>query len=341
MKTATRNLIYSCLSLGLMNSGIPKILAQGCSDAGVCTSGGLKAGFNEDKKGIYWGVGASAAVGERLTFIGQIPLDVRWVFSPKFTLQLKSSYQLVFGDLGSTRGFTDPIISLSSTLWANEEEDLNSFKLNGILGYKMPINSANKSIESNGVRYVLPMPYQTSLGTHDIIGGLSFIAEATQISVAAQVPIDQNNKNEFNFNNWTAYPNTEYVAYFQSSFLNRAPDLFARYDRIISTKSGMFTYGGMLIYHLQNDQLADSTGNGGVYEYRDIEGSKGATINLNVQYTKYIPESNDRWELGLAFPILVRESRPDGLTRAFVLSFSYIFSAKQSLRKSKLITPSF
>jgi hypothetical protein len=71
------------------------------------------------------------------------------------------------------------------------------------------------------------------------------------------------------------------------------------------------------IYHLTNDRYRDQNNN----EYEIID-SKGLTLNTNL-HVDYIINQRQSIFFNVAFPILIRESRPDGLTRSFVLSLAY------------------
>jgi hypothetical protein len=73
------------------------------------------------------------------------------------------------------------------------------------------------------------------------------------------------------------------------------------------------------IYHLSNDKYSEFTGNTEVI--REIEGSDGLTLNLNLQ--SKLKLDNSFITLNIGFPVLVRKVRPDGLTRALVLGLNY------------------
>lgn len=74
------------------------------------------------------------------------------------------------------------------------------------------------------------------------------------------------------------------------------------------------------IYHLSNDKFTDIDG-----IVQEIEGSEGLTLNWNV-YFDYSIKDNQNLQLILGAPFIVRDARPDGLTRSFIASVDYRIS---------------
>ena len=73
----------------------------------------------------------------------------------------------------------------------------------------------------------------------------------------------------------------------------------------------------LFIYHLGEDTFENQ------FSQREtIEGSDGLTINGNL-ITSYQLNKRSALELSLATPFLIREIRPDGLTRGFVAGLNY------------------
>ena len=71
------------------------------------------------------------------------------------------------------------------------------------------------------------------------------------------------------------------------------------------------------IYHVGNDtyenRLAQKT---------FINGSRGLTLNGSIVATKQFKNGN-RFEVVIGTPFIVRQERPDGLTRSAVINFQY------------------
>ena len=73
----------------------------------------------------------------------------------------------------------------------------------------------------------------------------------------------------------------------------------------------------LFIYHLGNDSYVNQFGN-----RVEIANSDGLTINGNI-IANYKIGDNSSIETSLATPFVVREVRPDGLTRAFTVGLSF------------------
>ena len=71
------------------------------------------------------------------------------------------------------------------------------------------------------------------------------------------------------------------------------------------------------IYHLANDKFTDIDG-----IEQEIEGSQGLTFNWNL-YFDYPLNDLQNLQLSVGAPFVVREARPDGLTRSFVANLEY------------------
>lgn len=170
------------LSVLFIVFAFPKSLkAQGCSDAGFCTIGPLKPDartLSSDKKN-----------GQRITFLtpfGQGDDDV-FVAAPGlqydyftttgWNLQGKITANYADGSLGTALGAGDIYLSASR---ANALK--NSWTFTYTAGLKIPLNQANAS--ENGMP--LPMQYQSSLGTLDVIAGATLSNQKWQISAGYQ-----------------------------------------------------------------------------------------------------------------------------------------------------------
>ena len=77
------------------------------------------------------------------------------------------------------------------------------------------------------------------------------------------------------------------------------------------------TPGLLPIFHLGEDEYTDVDG-----VVQSIAGSDGLTLNGTV-FLDYQLGSGNALEFSIGFPFIVREARPDGLTRSFVLGIGY------------------
>jgi hypothetical protein len=185
--------------------------------------------------------------------------------------------------------------------------------MNMTLGTKFPLSDGNA--KKDGLS--LPMDYQSSLGTVDLIVGLGFSYENLRVALALQQPLSQNS-NEFLSEN---YPTESKLSKFQSTKdFERSGDLILRLSYPITLNDALVLTPSLLpVYHLSNDSFTDTKGN-----KLDIEGSQGLTLNTNV-FLDYQLSDTYSMRLNAALPLVVRDERPEGLTRSFVagLSVSY------------------
>ena len=292
--------------------------SQGCSDAGVCTAGPIgelhlvhDSTVNELRH--FARLTFSLAAGEQSTSIVQVVPEVSIGITDRLSFQLKVSYISVSGNLGSTGGLGDPVITGSYAFIKKNRQ-----RLDGLLGVK--INSGNASTRSDGLP--LPMPYQTSLGTTDLLLGLNYKWKRISAAIAYQHVLSQGNENAFLHSAWaSSADSTTASGYFESYQLERANDAVVRAQYAFPIGKLTLQPGLLGILHLAEDTR--STG-GELPQRITIDKSAGLTLNLSVD-ARY--PLNDRWALEAAFgsPLVVREVRPDGLTRSMVLNVGVRF----------------
>jgi hypothetical protein len=183
------------------------------------------------------------------------------------------------------------------------------------LGAKIPLNNSNLKNEGNA----LPMHYQTSLGTYDLIVGLNYIYMDLGVSLAWQQPIVNSNENEFIA---PTDPNLDEEKYLSTNAYDRKGDLISRitYNVDLIENKLILRPGVLAIYHLANDTYTDQSDN-----EMEITGSKGVTLNLNL-FLSYNFTENKYLELAIGRPMITRDARPDGLTRKLVLGLEYTHS---------------
>src|SRR5688572_799599 len=170
---------------------INNCLAQGCSDAGFCTMGAMKPDQPFNKKvalklrsmelSFYRGTTSLTPV------IYVATADLNFSLNDKNFIQVKLPYQAITGRLANTSGIGDISLCITRNVISTEKSDLKFS-----LGTKIPTNQSNKEVGGRP----LPMYYQTSLGTHDVIGGLSFLTREWLLATGIQVPLNKND-NQF------------------------------------------------------------------------------------------------------------------------------------------------
>ena len=284
---------------------VPNLNAQGCSDAGFCTIHSIKPQLEDStftsnntfKLGTAYGV-AQYNVLVITPYLEYTRRHGKLGFSAKLLMGVRS------GELTTTSGLADIILSTS---WQTSPK----LQLSGAI--KLPFNKADKT--ANGLP--LPMAYQTSLGTTDLILGASFKINEWLVSTAWQQPLNQNN-NAFLFDD---YPDGELNdPYLSTNGYKRKGDVLVRISRsaILSEKMTL-SYSLLPIYHLGNDSYLNSNG-----EELSIYKSKGLTLNLNA-FVQYQLNESSALEFNVGAPIMARKNRPDGLSQ-FAVALEYIVS---------------
>jgi hypothetical protein len=291
--------------------------AQGCSDAGFCTVGALKPTTNqpETTKKNSQSITFLSPVGQgdENVFVWTPGLQYDYFTQSGWNLQGRITSNYASGNLGSVFGAGDVILSASRT-----KAIKGNWKFTPTLGVKIPLSQSN--ISSGGMP--LPMQYQSSLGTFDLLAGITFSEKKWQFSAGYQQPLSGENKNGFLPEFWNGKP--EANNYPPTFRFNRKGDVLLRATRIFAARNNFIFNAGLLgIYHLGEDKFTNPFDGKRVMA---IDGSVGLT--LNVTGAAYW-QAGKRTRVGLSagVPLVVRDVRPDGLTRSWVVSpeFSWTF----------------
>lgn len=295
---------------------------QGCSDAGFCTMGAMKPDQNYSKKidfklrtlelNYYRGKSLLSPV------ITVWTADMTFGINDYYSIQLKVPYQTVTGHLGDTQGLGD--LSLSASRSINLK---NGSNIGITLGTKIASGRSDKENADTefGVGGDLPMYYQTSLGSYDLVMGASYLNEKWLFATGLQMPLIHRNKNDFRWGQWTEYPDQDYIRkYFLANNLKRGTDVMLRAERNFRFVNFNFGLGALAIYRISKDE---------VYNFNEgqrekLDGTTGLAFNLlgNVGYHINI---NHSVKFIYGRKITDRDVNPDGLTRHSVLSMSYVY----------------
>lgn len=164
----------------------------------------------------------------------------------------------------------------------------------------------------------LPMPYQPGLGTNDLIGAIAFNYKTWQFSGAYQHVLRHTNRNMFLHNTWPG--NELAMPYFESARLRRGNDVLLRIAKNFTRNRFTASPGMLLLYRLQEDEVNGTA----------VKGADGITLNATATFSYLMPNAA-AISLLAGSPLVVREARPDGLTRALVinLTYSYPFNIKK------------
>ena len=280
------------------------IKAQGCSDAGICTIPAFLApGTNEIEQDQLI-LGSTIGIGE-LSVVALDPYLGYKLVLKNYSLDTKITYGIRSGNGITIDDFGDMFI-------------INNLRITENLvmsaGVKFPVEFNKES----GFQSDYPMAYQSSLGTIDILAGLTYRVSKYHLALAMQVPVSTLHENHFVTDTkheiWSEFPTTRKF--------KRKSDLLARISRNFSVNNKLSVNPGLQgIYHLADDEFQRVE----LADYESIEGSAGLTINASILFDLKVNETSSL-SVNLGFPLLVRNSRPDGLTRSFVIGVDYTFS---------------
>lgn len=293
-----KKITFIIIVLSLTNS-----YAQGCSDAGICSVG---HSFQQEEKTLKNQIEIAPIFGVGETFINYFSPYVSYTrkVNEQFAVSSKVTFSSASGSFGTRAAFGDAYLVGNYSF-----KEKNNKQWSTLVGWKFPFTRSNLKI--NG--YSLPLDYQASLGTIDLFLGTNLRYKKFDFNTAIQIPVFNLNRNSYfqEFSGTTDFPST--------NLFERKPDALFRTTYSLQTKNQKFTFkpNVLFIYHLGEDSYETIFG-----QRESIKGSDGLTINGNL-VSIYQMNKKNSIELSLASPFVVREVRPDGLTRGFVASIHY------------------
>jgi hypothetical protein len=316
MHSAVRNGIGIIIFIWVSVIPCMNASAQGCSDAGFCSVGNLRgnaqlaipSGKHEFSMGFIYGLGMEE--------ISTLTPVAEYMYHPakRFSVQLKATAAYAVGELGST---FDPGDLFTLATYKLNDSAHTGWSLS--LGIKIPLSDASARGD-DGI--YLPMDYQASLGTYDLIAGAScMFHRGYEINAGIQWPFaDANNNGFYPY----LYSDYDLSAFSPTGGFTRSPDALLRFSRSFDFKKGAMSIRPSIlgIYHIGEDSYRNLNG-----ANTDISGSSGLTLNISVASVMRAG-TNGTVELILAAPVVVRETRPDGLTRSLVAGINYRFRSR-------------
>ena len=287
------------------------LFSQGCSDAGFCSLGVLKNNTTATGKKYSIAIGASYGAGEQNTSSFNPYLEYAVKVGNHLSYQVKITSVYANGFLGSSFNLGDVFGFVNYTA---KPKSIN--RLSFLIGIKIPLSYAN---DKNKDGKPLPLDYQSSIGTFDLIEGVNYIIrEKWELNAGIQIPIIQKNKNTFFPDEYSYPPISNFPA---TNNFKRKSDALVRVGHYLYLKKSSITLKPniLAIYHLGEDSYENRFG-----KRESINGSDGLTINAGIIASKRF-KNNNQLEIVAAAPFIVRDSRPDGLTRSFVVNIQYSF----------------
>lgn len=294
---------------GVLVFATPRLAAQGCSDAGVCTIGTVQAGFDDNfddnvdaeykvPKLLHLQLQTVYGAGENGVSIVQVVPEASWTAASPITrgiltIQASLPWAYATGSLGSNSGVGDAMISVSNTALIDHNTNVGL-----TVGMRLPTGTTNATTAGSP----LPMPYQTGLGTTDLLLGASASMGPWALALGYQHVAVNGNTNAFTDSG---------SGYFSSKDLERGDDAVVRLTYAFNAGDLAITPSVLAIYRLHADRVAGA----------EVSGSRGLTLNAAVA-GRYVLSHAVDLRIDLAMPLRVREVRPDGLTRGFVAALT-------------------
>lgn len=280
---------------------------QGCSDAGACSieSINFNESSNQKESKVNLNLEQTFGLGEKFVFISQTTAGIQYKATKTSIIELRVPFIFTSGNLGHTSGVGDLILSINQQIASNSHG-----RLNLILASRLKSNNANKSFNDKP----LPMAYQTSLGTYDLILGSLLSIPKWDFYFAWQRSFGRND-NEYLVTDISIPDNQQY---YESNQLKRGDDIYLRGRRFFDLKNdNRILVNSLFIYRIQKDEIVKND------ENIILDGSNGLTINLAFTYSKKL-KNHRKIDFSLAFPIVDKDYRADGLTRNVVLGLRIV-----------------
>ncbi len=307
---------------------------QGCSDAGFCTMGAMKPSQIYTKKINFKLRSAEISYGRAKTTLSPVitaaTVDFTFGINEKTSFQIKLPYYWVSGNLGETSGLSDISYSFTKNVYSTEK-----FHINATLGGKIPTNKSDldREVESQflttgmpeGTSVDLPMYYQTSLGSYDLVAGASFISQKWMFATGIQIALTEN-ENDFRWGQWNNYVDT--VSYLKDNALandlKRGTDIMFRVERAFHFSKWDIRVGMLPIFRITKDEILDIIPGSPTEGQRiKLDNTTGLALTgiLNVAYHF---NTNNSINILYGQKITDRKLNPDGLTRENVFSLGYV-----------------
>jgi hypothetical protein len=304
--------------------------SQGCSDAGFCTMGAMKPDQPYSKRIAVKLQSAEISFYRGTTTLTPIiyvaTADLNFSIKGKNTFQLKLPYQAVDGRLAKTQGMGDISLCFTRNIYSSDK-----FSLNLSFGGKIPTNRSDKTVKAptgEDERWPLPMYYQTSLGTYDLISGLSLINRKWLLATGIQVPLNHNH-NQFVWSRWAeaesglkAYADE----YNQAKDLKRGVDVMVRVERNFRFSKFNFSAGLLPIYRITRDEFVKSTNTEKDAPEIKVKPAQAQGLACSAIFTAgYNFDVRSGVKVLVGHKLKQRQTNPDGLTRELVSSITYIY----------------
>ena len=282
--------------------------AQGCSDAGVCSVSQQFDSSPAEKMAHHLSLTPSIGLGDQQSWVFSSVLSYQLQTHSGWSFGLALPYSSTFGNMTTTSGIGDLILSVNIPLWKNENQQIS-----WLIAGKIATGDANQMYQDQA----LPMIYQQSSGTNDLITSLQWNVQSWLVAAGYQHAFNAN-KNEFLASDFPM--DSDAAKYHSSAYLKRGDDVMFRIEKRFKGKGkSSFRAGALPIFRIQADEIKEED------IYHEIANSTGLTLNLYTSW-KYQITEQFYTEFQLAAPPITREVRADGTTRSFLVNLRLAFS---------------
>ncbi len=326
-----RFLSLICLSAALLAAG-NNAKAQGESDPGFGSIGALRPAsalpFNDGEEHEYQrthlGLGVAFAKGERDVALVSPIAELRVPFQDFGYFDFRLPVNTVSGELGKIYGLGDVSFAYTHVFVDPYQED---WTFQATAGAVFGMGTAN---QEDGAARPLPMVYQSSLGSTDIVLGANVkYKEYLTVAVGYQQPVFRYNENEYDRSNKVNDLMYSSAYYQVARKLYRQGDLMLRVEGSYGNDRVGIAASPVLIYHLANDLYTDRNG-----LLRELDGSQGFTLNgVGNVYMRLGRRGEVKLDVTASVPVITRDATPDGLTRQWYIlpRFTYFFNQRSLL----------
>lgn len=294
----------------LLNSN--HIFAQGCSDAGICTTGALNPENDNERHSyiknkftidymLYYQIYKETHHEQGIT------IGFNYHLNNRNSFQIKTAYSMRESPLTTTNGIGDITLAYSYALLQSDK-----WQISTVIGSKIPTSSATSSLND----LPLPMFYNTSLGTYDALFGIAITSKAWHLSFGIQQPLNTLEDHEYDPDYWENEPNYQWMKnwYTASRHLDRKTDISGRLKYTLRTSKWSISPSVLAIYKIERTYI-ESLNNGNY----NLDGSEGLTVNALFEASyNFSPHLS----IGgiAAYATQQRPFNPDGLARDYVIN---------------------
>lgn len=293
--------------LFILITGLNQSYSQGCSDAGVCSATQQFDSSPTEKLSHHLSLTPSIGLGDQQSWVFSSVLSYQMQTQKGWSFGLALPYSSTFGNITTTSGIGDIILSVNVPLLEKEKHQLS-----WLIAAKLATGDANQMYQNQA----LPMIYQRSSGTNDLITSVQWNYQSWLFAAGYQHAFNSN-QNEFLASDFPV--DSDAAKYHSSAFLKRGDDVMLRIEKRFKGKGkSSFRAGALPIFRIQSDEIKVEG------QYQEIDNSTGLTLNLYTSWKYQITEQFNT-ELQLAAPPITREVRADGTTRSFLVNIRLAF----------------